>query len=72
MQEVEKDKFLVRRVGSKSRAHLWNGSDTACRMFSTGGMCRDRYFCVTHPGPREICWMCQSITDRMKTRRKFA
>lgn len=49
--------FLVRRSGPQV-AHLWDGLDTVCRMFSTGGMKPSRYDTTDGPGDLRICAMC--------------
>ena len=41
-------------------AHIWVGSDTACRMLSTGGMKRGGKKVHKESGERRICVMCQS------------
>ncbi len=32
------DKYLIRNQGKKQKAHLWDGVDTLCTMWSTGGL----------------------------------
>ncbi|MCA6108159.1 hypothetical protein [Bradyrhizobium cenepequi] len=53
-------KFLIRKKGAKVRAHIWSESrkDTACRMWSTGGLKRHRYAVTESRGDLEICAMC--------------
>lgn len=42
---------------SKGRTHIWDGSDTVCRMWSTGGLKQVKYeFLVSAPTP--ICKNC--------------
>lgn len=48
--------YLVRRKG-KGKAHLWDGNDTACRMYSTGGLSKKRYV-VADDGGRKLCGNC--------------
>jgi hypothetical protein len=60
----QKQKFLVRRKGgAKTRAHLWVGNDTSCRMYSTGGLRPSRYV-ITETTDREICQMCRNVSER--------
>lgn len=53
--------WLIRKRGLKARAHIWNGSDTACRMWSTGGLKRDLFECSPDRGQHEICHMCAVV-----------
>lgn len=50
--------WLVRKNGKKVKAHIWTGSDTACRMWSTGGLKQPRFEVVGERGDHEICHMC--------------
>lgn len=59
------DEFLIRKTGAKARAHLWLGHDTACRMWSTGGMKQSRYQVTSVRGDREICLMCMNVSASM-------
>lgn len=52
------EKYLIRKIGAKARAHLWNGEDTACRMWSTGGLKKSRFEVKDEKGAHEICLMC--------------
>jgi hypothetical protein len=52
------NEFLIRKTGAKARAHLWMGDDTACRMWSTGGLKRSRFEVRSERGDHEICVMC--------------
>jgi len=53
-------KYLIRAKGEKVAAHLWRDGDTACRMWSTGGMNHQRdYRVLDSPGAHKICTMCQ-------------
>ncbi len=49
--------FLVSKK-RKARAHYWDGSDTKCRMASTGGLSMHRYSVTDDPGARLLCHMC--------------
>lgn len=56
--------FLIRKTGAKVKAHLWNGEDTLCRMYSTGGMKRNRFWVAPNAGLHEICHMCSCVQLR--------
>jgi hypothetical protein len=43
-------------------AHIWIGSDTACRMASTGGLNIRRYTIADTRGSRDVCFMCRKVT----------
>jgi hypothetical protein len=52
-------KFLCRTRKRKNAAHVWIGKDTACRMYSTGGLgSRHGFEIVDSPGERSVCTMC--------------
>lgn len=53
-----KGPFLIRKTGTKAKAHIWLGGDTACRMWSTGGMKQSRFEVYTELGSHEICHLC--------------
>jgi hypothetical protein len=54
--------FLIRGKGKKNAAHYWDGKDTACRMWSTGGMNQGRKWSVhDDPGEHPICTMCANV-----------
>lgn len=54
--------FLLRRKRKNSSvAHAWVGGDTACRMWSTGGIRKAKYeFSVSAEGHR-LCQMCVNV-----------
>lgn len=58
--------YLIRVNGKKQSAHIWNGKDTACKMWSTGGMNKEKEYEVhqTNKG-KHVCTMClvNSIKD---------
>lgn len=62
--------YLFRpRTKKKSAAHIWTGGDTACRMWSTGGI-KDkswsRWVVVSLDFvPPSVCTMCASVTGCM-------
>jgi hypothetical protein len=59
--------FLARRASPERSAHIWLGDDTACRLWSTGGITqRHKYEVIDTPragdlfaeSERKICPMC--------------
>jgi hypothetical protein len=54
-------KFLFNYLKQKSKYHHWDGRDTACRLWSTGGIKQDRPgWGATDVQPtRELCHMCR-------------
>jgi len=55
--------YLVSKK-KNSAAHIWTGNDTACRLFSTGGMGKKRKDVSTHTYGKRVCHMCQSVMSR--------
>jgi hypothetical protein len=55
--------YLI-RVNRGERAHIWTGGDTACRMWSTGGLGTRGYEVHDDPGGRKICQMCARLAPR--------
>lgn len=54
--------FLIRDNKQKVSAHHWDGHDTACKMWSTGGMNKDHKWSVhAGPGNHSICTMCANV-----------
>lgn len=55
--------YLIRDQGTKNSAHFWIGTDTACKMWTTGGMNQRRKWSVhSDPGTHPICQMCLNIS----------
>jgi len=54
--------WLIRKTGEKVKAHIWlaEEQDTACRMWSTGGLKQERFEQVERRGDFEVCHMCRS------------
>ena len=53
--------YLVRKnPNHRQVAHYWNGSDTLCRLYSTGGMAKGKYEVVDKIGDLPICTMCKT------------
>ena len=57
-------RFMIRKTGAKAKAHIWNGVDTACRMWSTGGLKKSRYEEQEDRGAHEVCHMCFEAASR--------
>lgn len=57
--------YLLAKKISKP-AHIWTGSDTACRLFSTGGLGKKNYHVGTSAGMRSMCKMCDDVSNRHK------
>lgn len=55
---VNKVGFLVYRSQEKGVAHVWTGTDTACRMWSTGGLKKRRYDYRQSAEGKSICRNC--------------
>ena len=49
--------FNLNKTGSA--AHIWLGSDTACRMYSTGGLRPGNKKTFPSPMGKRVCHMCQ-------------
>lgn len=57
------------RVGNKNpqkvAAHIWLGNDTACRMWSTGGLSPNKTWEKSeNTGGRRVCQMCAVRSKR--------
>lgn len=61
------DFFLIRNGGKKQKAHIWLATDTACRMWSTGGLRSQKDYSISPTlNGHEICHMCQVVTRRLE------
>ena len=60
-------KYMVKKKGA---VHLWDGKDTFCRMWSTGGIKAKKKYVVTDQKPNgNICNMCeQNISTSLKSK----
>lgn len=60
MQEylVRKRSWKQQRRAQWPVAHLWDGSDTLCRLWSTGKLRRDRHEVTSDAGRAQICLLC--------------
>jgi hypothetical protein len=50
--------YLHRPPSSKSAYHLFNGIDTACRMWATGGLRKEKYVVSETKPNKRLCHMC--------------
>ena len=46
--------------------HFWTGTDTVCRMYSTGGIKSQDFDIVTTTLGRNICTQCGNVAVRLK------
>jgi hypothetical protein len=51
-------KYLIGDRALKRRAHIWTGSDTVCRLWSTGGLTQSDYSVHDDSMGRKICQKC--------------
>ncbi len=51
-------------------AHIWTGADTACRMFSTGGMNRADYARSADRRGLPVCLMCRNVMGKRYRRQR--
>jgi len=52
--------YLIRTRGHKQKAHIWKGEDTACRMWSTGGLKKELFVIHETALGKDICVMCNN------------
>lgn len=50
--------YKTRVIGKKQKSHIWTGKDTACTMWSTGGLVVEKQWLETATPPRPVCQMC--------------
>ena len=50
--------YLIRDKGAKVKAHLWNGKDTLCKMYGSGGMNTSKFSLHLGTNGKDICTMC--------------
>lgn len=61
--------FLIRDKHPSASAHYWDGRDTACKMWSTGGLNKNRKWAVhATPGNHPICTMCANVQRKRDAR----
>lgn len=62
---TNKQGFIFRRTSKKRRVvHVWTGSDTVCRMWSTGGMVHSKFDYVESPEGFTLCANCKEKLRR--------
>lgn len=55
--------FLV-NTAKRSKSHIWDGRDSLCTMWSTGGLKQEFYGVYREPGENGICAMCQGELEK--------
>jgi hypothetical protein len=65
--------YLIRVAGKglKARAHLWDGDDTVCRMWSTGGLAKRKYSVQRKDLGLPVCSMCVDVLERLNPKAEF-
>jgi len=58
-------KYLEKKK-SKSVSHIWTGTDSVCRMYSTGGLLKEKYHVVDKP-KNKVCFMCLNISSSQES-----
>lgn len=60
-------RYLVKKRWKKKPpvAHIWEGNDTRCRMWSTGGIVKKDRYEVVATTDHEICQICREAGDRL-------
>lgn len=58
--------YLLNPLKNKSAAHHWDGNDTLCRLFSTGGMTKRKQEISNDTMGKPICLMCSNVFRRLK------
>jgi hypothetical protein len=55
--------YLIRGAGKglNARAHLWDGVDTLCRMWSTGGLAKRKFSVQDKDLGLPVCSMCGNV-----------
>lgn len=52
--------YFYNPKNKKTVAHIWTGADTACTMFSTGGLRGKKRLVMPDTANKPICLMCQN------------
>ena len=53
--------LIPKNIAAKKKAHLWDDVDTYCKMYSTGGLRKNKYQLVENKKDREVCQMCINV-----------
>lgn len=59
--------MLVNPRKTKTKVHLWDGSDTLCHQYSAGALDPARHEVVDDARGRSVCKICQSKAARRAT-----
>jgi hypothetical protein len=62
-----KMKYFYNAKRKGTAAHIWTGDDTACKMFSTGGIRRGKKELHDELDHRRVCLMCQNNAKKYFT-----
>ncbi len=58
---------VVKHSWKGKKSHLWDGNDTLCRMYSTGGLTGRKYRLSDSSGESDICQMCRTKHPDLET-----
>ena len=58
-----KNEFLI-RIKKPKTFHLWDGENSYCKMYLTGGMKKKKYHLVNEIEGLEVCTMCKNVFNR--------
>lgn len=60
--------YLQRKDKVNSKAHIWNNkkNDTSCKMWSTGGLGKEKNYEIVDHTPKDICTMCENNYNTVK------
>jgi hypothetical protein len=53
--------YLLNPAKNKSAAHHWDGKDTLCRLYSTGGLTKSKQHVFGDAMGKPICLMCSNV-----------
>lgn len=55
--------YLLNPKKNKSVAHLWDGNDTVCTMYSTNGLRKKKQILSETTMGKRICVMCRTVNN---------
>lgn len=55
--------FVAHKQPGRGSAHIWVGNDTACRLWSTGGLVCVKSFEWMPEPDRKVCKLCDETAD---------
>ena len=64
LNEIHNNMYLLNPLKNKSVAHIWTGYDSACRMYSTGGLTKKKQIICSDTKGKPVCQMCKNVLDR--------